>query len=442
MQKEFCVAAKFGRERLCWEERLSGMATIARSDDLRRQNQRRILASLRRLGPMSRTELSMATGLSASTVTAITAGLLDGRILLETPGSDTALTRRGRPQVTLALNPSAACVGTVSLSLNRISAAIVDYAGNVVSEVGQRISTRECGADELSGTMIDAVRSAAAAAGEPLGPLRNIAIGVQGVTDSAGTTMLWSPITVETDLPFAKQFHEAFDVPVAVTNDSKLIARAVHASEPEHFGDSFAAVLLSHGIGMGLFVNGRLVGGIGSSATEFGHMAFRPGGALCRCGRRGCIEAYAGDYGIWRAASGLDPDTPPVEDLDAPTMRHIADRARQSDGVERAAFHMAGKAIGAGLRSMFALFDPFPVAFVGNGTTHFDLLEPTIRATVGESAIGMATSNVEMRCYADEFPLMRYGATVSALLWLDDHIFTAGTGAENGKFERSLRHVL
>src|SRR5690606_10640563 len=118
-----------------------------------------------------------------------------------------------------------------------------------------------------------------------------------------------------------------FDVPVAVANDCKLIARALHASEPDYFGDSFAAVLLSHGIGMGLFVNGNLVGGIGSSATEFGHMTFQPGGARCRCGRRGCIEAYAGDYGIWRAAHGFDPQSQPVEDLDAATMRELADRA-------------------------------------------------------------------------------------------------------------------
>ncbi|GIL00686.1 MAG: sugar kinase [Alphaproteobacteria bacterium] len=418
------------------------MATIARSDDLRRQNQRRVLAALRRLGPMSRTELSVATGLSASTVTTITAGLLDSGAVAEAPASDGVLSRRGRPQVTLSLNPAAACVGAVSLSLNRISAAIVDYSGQVAAEIVRRVATRACDEDELAAAMVQALQSAHAGADAALGPLRHIAVGVQGVTDSAGTAMLWSPITTGANLPLARRFEAAFHVPVTVANDCKLIARALRWRQPDQFGDSFAAVLLSHGIGMGLFVNGSLVGGIGSSATEFGHMTFEPDGALCRCGRRGCIEAYAGDYAIWRAAHDLDASSQPVEDLDMATMARVADRARRREGPERQAYRTAGRAIGAGLRSMFALFDPFPVAFVGSGAAAFDLLERTIRETIGESAIGMATSEVAMRCFADEFPLVRDGATWSALSYLDDHVFVAPPLPASASSERSLGHAL
>jgi len=416
------------------------LATIVRSDDLRRHNQRRILGALRRHGAMSRTDLAAATGLSASTVTAITAGLVEAAALIDTPGADAAATRRGRPQVLLGLNPVAASVGAVSLSLNRVSAAIVDYAGEVVAETVSRVPTRETARAGLSAAMTGALKAARAACDRPVGPLRRIAIAVQGVTDSAGTTMLWSPITAETDLDVAVGFEHAFSVPAAVANDCNMIARALRWREPERFGDSFAAVLLSHGIGMGLYLNGELVGGIGSSATEFGHMTARPGGALCRCGRRGCIEAYAGDYAIWRAAHSLDPASQPVEDLDAETMKGVADRARRGDGPERRAYRAAGEAIGAGLRSMFALFDPFPVAFVGSGAAVFDVLERPIRDTIGESAIGMSTSRVAMHCFPDEFPLVRDGATISALNWLDDNLFAA---AAPGSARRpDLRHAV
>ena len=134
------------------------MPEIARSDDLRRNNQRRILHALRRHGPMSRTEISGATGLSASTVTAITAAFLESGVLIEASLPDNAMSRRGRPQVTLTLNPSTACVAALTLSLNRVSAAIVDYAGNVIREIYSRQDKK--GAilvfEEESGEAVDA----------------------------------------------------------------------------------------------------------------------------------------------------------------------------------------------------------------------------------------------------------------------------------------------
>ena len=64
------------------------MTLIARSDDLRRENQRRVLAALRADSPLSRTELAAATGLSASTVTTITSSLLAADYLVEAPRKD------------------------------------------------------------------------------------------------------------------------------------------------------------------------------------------------------------------------------------------------------------------------------------------------------------------------------------------------------------------
>lgn len=422
------------------------MSLIARSDDLRRNNQRRILHVLRRHGPMSRTEISAATGLSASTVTAITAAFLDSSVLIETPSPDNALSRRGRPQVTLALNPSAASIAALSLSLNRVSAAVVDYAGNVVGEVVNRVSTRTADGPGLANAMADALRAAIDASPAPLGPLRHIAMGVQGVTDSEGTTMLWSPITRHANLALSRLMGDAFGVPATLANDCNMIAQALKWRFPDHFSASFAAVLLSHGIGMGLIVNNQVVGGISSSATEFGHMIHAQDGAqqgaLCRCGRHGCVEAYAGDYAIWRAAHALNPRSPPVDDLDPETMRELADRARKNGrGAEYEAYRSAGLAIGSALRSMFALFDPFPVAFVGTGAAAFDLLEAPIREAIGDSAIGMISSQVEMFSFPDEFPLVRDGAAIKALDLLDNHVFAPAEAPITAARERRMGHA-
>ena len=159
-----------------------------------------------------------------------------------------------------------------------------------------------------------------------------------------------------------------------------MIALALRSHDPERYRNDFIAILLSHGIGMGMVLRGELFTGTQSSGGEFGHMIHRPGGALCRCGRRGCIEAYAGNYAIWRNAQGMPEDSPPVADISDADIAALADRARRDDGPEREAFRKAGEALGFGLGSLFALIDPAPVAMVGHGALAFDLLEPSIRA--------------------------------------------------------------
>ncbi|MEP1112600.1 MAG: winged helix-turn-helix domain-containing protein, partial [Nitratireductor sp.] len=101
------------------------MTAIARSDDVRRQNRRLVLSVLRRSETLSRTEITARTGLSPSTVSAITSDLLSDGILRKLGDGDAAAARRGRPQVALGLNPDAAAVIGVVLSLNALSAALI-----------------------------------------------------------------------------------------------------------------------------------------------------------------------------------------------------------------------------------------------------------------------------------------------------------------------------
>lgn len=404
------------------------MSDIARPDDLRRQNRRRVVAALRRGGPQSRTELSAATGLSHSTVTLITAALLEDGSVIEADSS-IGFIRRGRPQQALSLNPQAASVAVVTLTLNRISASIIDYAGVAEAERILRIPTQSASLGELRSAMLGVLREALASGNAMRGPLRHIAVAVQGITGADGAELLWSPVTPLSRIPVARWMSEEFRVASTVANDCNMIAEALRWAQPEQYGDNFAAILLSHGIGMGLYLQGRPFTGIRSSAAEFGHMCFDPHGASCRCGRRGCIEAYAGDYAIWRAARGGNVMEVPGVDLDFSAMAQIAGTARSRPGAEREAYRRAGEAIGAGLRSLFALFDTFPVAMVGSGAHAWDLIEPGLREAIGRDAMGVGGEEAPIFCHADEFPLIRDGAMVTALTSIDNR------GANSGEIE-------
>ncbi|KQU72832.1 ROK family transcriptional regulator [Aminobacter sp. DSM 101952] len=402
------------------------MSVGIRHDDLRRRNRAMVISAVRRASQPSRTEIAATTGLSHSTISTISSDLIAEGILAEAKGFEPAAMKRGRPQVALALEPRAASIVAVVLSLNSLSAAVIDYAGNTMAEDTRRLVTQRMPAEALISECIAMIRRLIDGADTSAGPVLRIAIAVQGITDSGSRKLLWSPITRHDDIPFADRLEQEFGVPVTVENDCNMIAEALRWRDPLRYRDDFIAILLSHGIGMGLVIKGELFTGTQSSGAEFGHMIHRPDGALCRCGRRGCIEAYAGNYAIWRNARLGDENAEPLADLSDDDITALADAARDHDGPEREAFRKAGEAIGFGLGSMFALFDPAPLAFVGVGATAFDLMEPHVLSAIAKTAGGLHSKAISFDTEPNEVPLKREGAMMRALLHVDQEIFAAG----------------
>jgi len=398
------------------------MSVGIRHDDLRRRNRAMVIAAVRNASQASRTEIAAATGLSNSTISAISSDLIAEGILAESRGAEAGALKRGRPQVAIGLHPDAATVVTVVLLFNSLSVSVIDYAGNTLSEEHKKLATLELSADELIGECVALVRRQLGKRGVTGRRIMRIVLAVQGTTDAEARTMLWSPITTHENIAFAERLEKAFGVSATVENDCNMIAVALRWRDPERYRHDFIAILLSHGIGMGLVLKGELFTGTQSSGGEFGHMVHRPEGALCRCGRRGCVEAYAGNYAIWRSAIGAGQDEVPVSDIDAADMARIAAAARDHEGPERDAYRKAGKALGYGLGSLFALIDPAPVAMVGIGAAAFDLIEPSLRSAIAMTAGGLHSKAISFATEPDEMPLIALGCAMHALTFVDQEI--------------------
>jgi predicted NBD/HSP70 family sugar kinase len=405
------------------------MTVGVRHDDLRKRNRAMVIAAVRRSGQPSRTEIAAITGLSHSTISTISADLIAEGILSEIKNSETGALKRGRPQVALGLNPQAAVVVAVVLSLNSLSASLIDYSGRPVAHDISRPPTLTMAAGDLLEAVAAAIRRLLQRPELDGRRVLRMTLAVQGITDSEARRLMWSPITPHSDLPFADVLESAFSVPVTVENDCNMIAVALRGRSPDRYRENFITILLSNGIGMGLVLRGELFTGSHSSGGEFGHMIHIPDGALCRCGRRGCIEAYAGNYAIFRHARGESERAQPAADIDDATMLSMAAAARSHAGQEREAFQKAGEAIGFGLGSLFALIDPAPVAIVGLGTSAFDIIEPALRSAIDRTAGGQHSDAVTFDLEPDEMPLIREGGGRQALTFVDQEIFAAGFGA-------------
>ncbi len=405
------------------------MNVISQLDDIRRQNRVKILSCLRANGGMSRTAIASKTGLSAATVTTITADMLTDGILLRADEPVDPAGGRGRPRVKLYFNAQFACIGVIILRLNQIFVSVVDYCGSTIYQDEISLVTTSISTTRLLTALTDALQAGLNNIPDAKINLKHVGVCVQGTTDVSGTAMLWSPVIEPRNVPVSQYLSAKFGVSVSVHNDCNIIAKALRHNEPEIFQDDFAAVLLSQGIGIGLFQNGELVQGRNSSGTEFGHMTYMPEGALCRCGRHGCIEAYAGGYGIIRNAKNEDPCSSPQNDIKTEEMDNILALASAGDPSALRSFRQAGAAIGTGLANLFALIDPFPVAIVGVGAKAQDHLEHSIRKSIGQSNMHSDKVEIPILFYQDENPFIREGGALTALIEVDKYL----SGNQNRK---------
>jgi glucokinase len=143
--------------------------------------------------------------------------------------------------------------------------------------------------------MVEALREAAASAGMKPNDLEGVGVGSPGDVDektgdvsSARNLPGW-----EGKFPLAARLSEALGTEVRVGNDVQVGTNAEFELGAAREYDSLLGVFWGTGVGGGIILEGKPWLGRGS-AGEIGHMVVKRGGARCTCGRRGCIEAYAG----------------------------------------------------------------------------------------------------------------------------------------------------
>ena len=121
-----------------------------------------------------------------------------------------------------------------------------------------------------------------------------VGVGIPGAVDDQTIVKVPNLENWDGDYDFVAQLGKALGVPVAPGNDAHvgLLGEWLAGAAKGH--DNVLGVWLGTGIGGGLILGGRPYTGSLGSAGEIGHVVVRAGGALCSCGRRGCVEAYAG----------------------------------------------------------------------------------------------------------------------------------------------------
>jgi predicted NBD/HSP70 family sugar kinase len=402
------------------------LRSVADADFVRRQNRGLVLSTLRRQGPLSRSQLAVATGLSNASLTTIGGELIAQEILVE--GAQVATAgARGRPAVEVTFHRNAGHAVIVELDVNRVRCSLVNYAGTLVDRVEEPVVPEvlaATGPAEFLGGHIEDIRTRNPECAESL---KSISVSVQGILDGEADGLKWSPIRHAAGRSIVGPLRTRFTVPVTLQKRGGLLAEGARLLYPEFSDLPLAAVFIGSTVAMGLSIPGR---GGDSGATEFGHMNHLPGGALCRCGQKGCIEAYAADYGILRAAYGVPDQVPPAASVPAAAYHELINLGRSGRRNVIHAFNLAGRAIGYGLSRLMTIAAPAHVVITGPGANAFELMRSEIDVALKESLLARINGAPSITVQHDEREPIFQGLLRGALDALDQSFAAATPSSE------------
>ncbi|GAB2968594.1 ROK family transcriptional regulator [Nocardioides montaniterrae] len=344
---------------------------------LRHANEQRVLDVLRHATPdggssatYTQAELARATGLARATISNIVRELTAGGLLESEAGS-------GRRGSAVRLAASAGVVLGVDFGHSHVSVAVGDLTGRLLDEERHVLTTPL----EPQAALERAHRIAARLI--PRGAtLRTVGLGlpapvVGSNVDSPAIFPGWR------DVDAVSLAGDTFEAPVAVDNDANLGALAEHRLGVARGCSNIVFVKVSSGVGAGLVLDGRVFRGSQGTAGEIGHLTLDEQGPFCRCGSRGCLEAYASTSSLVDMLAGQLPGA----DFDA-----IVAAAGRGHVSARRALEDAGLHLGWALATIVNLINPEVVVLAGDMARAGDaVLEPTrvgLRRHALDSAAG------------------------------------------------------
>ncbi|MFG3041442.1 ROK family protein [Streptomyces sp. NPDC048330] len=375
--------------------------------DLRRENRSAVLQRLYFDGPMSRFSLGPATGLSSGSVSNVVAELVADGLVEEAGSVDSA---GGRPRTLLRVRQTSAYMIGVDVGETRVRVELFDMALTELARLERPLDPEgPCRVDRYEvgvvvGHVRDGVEEVVRQAGIDPERLLGVGVGVPGIVVRGpdgtavvhGQTIGWDGVPLERLLRAAVPLPES--VPYVIDNGAKTLGQAEMWFGAGRGVRSAVVVLFGSGVGASVVSDDLRPG----RAVEWGHLTVRVRGRRCRCGARGCLEAYAGAEALlerWREAGGLPP-TGADEETALTAMlaaAYPADPDTAPDATALAVLEETAEYLGAGFADLVNLFQPERILVGGwaglqLGTRFLD----TVKGYATEYALTFPASRVRI----------------------------------------------
>lgn len=343
---------------------LTPLGPKADKDTVRRSNLSLVLRAVRdeREGEATRAGVAARVGLTRAAVSSLVEQLIDIGFLTES--GKTFSGQAGRPGTALKVARTGPAGLGVEINIDYVSVCVVDLAGTGRVRLTEHLDNRGAPpAQVLARAAGIAARTLESAREQELLPV-GVALALPGLVSGGAVRQApnlgWNHVPAEalfaSSLAAERPGHAA--LPVNSENEANLAALAELWFGGLGTVRSFLYLTGEIGVGGALVIDGELLRGAHGFAGEIGHVVVDAEGPQCRCGSRGCLEQYAGQTALLRAA-GIE------ETGSGSGVAELERRARAGDERAVAAVGEAGRMLGRVLSGTVNLIDPDAVVLGG-----------------------------------------------------------------------------
>jgi predicted NBD/HSP70 family sugar kinase len=368
----------------------SGDVANGSLEALRERNRLRVVDALRRSGTATRSELARLTGLSRTTIATLVVDLQSRGLVVEpTPAGGARPGSRGRPPALLRLDPRAGVALGVDFGHTHVRVAAADLSSTVLAEASAPIDV-DNDAEAALDTATELVAHVLEDGAVDRGRLVGAGMGLPGPFDRRR-----GAINSSTILPgwvghdAAAELARRIEVQVEVDNDANLGALGELVFGAGRGLSDVVYVKLSTGIGAGLILGGAIHRGATGIAGEIGHVQVQPGGAVCNCGGRGCLQTVASTATLLAAARAAHgPEL---------TLQGLLELVQAGDFGARRIVGEAGRAVGRVLADLCNHVNPQAIVVGGDLSAAGEPLLAGIREEIDRHALPGAAEAVEVK---------------------------------------------
>lgn len=346
----------------------------------------RVVALLRQR-PQSRVELAQQTGLVKSSLTKITAQLLQDGMIEEIADPEPVVDAApmGRPKTLLRLKSGVNFSLCVYMSIESMIVYFIDQTNAVLLRDEQLWNLADETQTLTVAACVDLIRQKATAMCQryqiPVCELKQIAVATQGKIAQHTGIVHYSQLFRERHFNLADAITAATGVPARIVNIA--YCSVYHLNQLYQDKSSFLAILLGYGMGVGIVIDHQIILGPDGTAPEISHISYASDGPRCYCGARGCAETYLTYRAIIRKLSSLNPALIPDVSVQE-QLEHIAARLEQHVQPYEQTIREAGRVLGFVIAQIITMFDIRHIIINGEVSIFFDCFREEIERYLTE----------------------------------------------------------
>ena len=339
--------------------------------DIKMSNRSSILKILREKGPLPRKDIAKLSGLTPAAVTILTNEMISQNILIE-KGFASENNKVGRKKVLIDINKEHKFIVGINIEREITSVGISDLNLNILQEI-EIITRNDIPPDKFLSKLANEVMGMLWNLNIKKDDILGVGIGIIGDVNSFKGESNKAYGIWDRKVKIKDILQEKLEIPVVIENNVRALALAEIGSKEHSSIKNFILIKYGPGLGSAIVIDKKIYYGSHNNAGEIGHMVIDINGPKCKCGQRGCLEAYTSSDYLKKSINKLfDRNRTPIlwektgGEIKNLKTKYIYDEYHSGnplieETIDETLFRMS-----FGLANFIQLFDPEKIILYGN----------------------------------------------------------------------------